>query len=101
MATMSFTRTISATDFRHRLKAALDEVDRSGDFLVITRRGEPRFVVLTLDSYENLIDAKLVASPLLQKRLSEARAHYAAGEGGSYEVLRQELLEESDNTDAS
>jgi len=91
---MSFTRTISTTDFRHRLKDVLDEVDRSGASLVVTRRGEPHFVVLTLEGYEDLVDAKLVASPLLQKRLSEARAHYEAGEGGSYETLRQELPEE-------
>ena len=100
MATMSFTKTISTTDFRHRLKEALDELDRSGVSLVVTRRGKPRFVVLTLESYEDLIDARLVASPLLQRRLSEARAHYEAGEGGSYEALRQELLEESRNVDA-
>jgi len=100
MTTISFARTISATDLRHHLKAVLDEVDRSGDLLVVTRRGEPRFVVLTLESYEDLIDAKLVASPLLQQRLSEARAHYEAGEGGSYEELRRELLEESHNSNA-
>jgi prevent-host-death family protein len=100
METMSFTRTISATDFRHRLKEALDELDRSGASLVVTRRGEPRFIVLTLESYEDLIDARLVASPRLQQRLSEARAHYEAGEGGSYEALRQELLEEGHSADA-
>jgi prevent-host-death family protein len=97
---MSFTRTISTSDFHRGLKDVLDEVDRSGASLMITRRGEPHFVVLTLEGYEDLIDAKLVASPLLQKRLSEARAHYEAGEGGSYEALRRELLEESRNTDA-
>ena len=67
---------------------------------MVTRRGEPHFVVLTLEGYEDLIDAKLVVNPLLQKRLSEARAHYEAGEGGSYEALRRQLLEESRNTDA-
>jgi hypothetical protein len=45
-----------------------------------------------IEDYEELIDSKLAASPVLEKRIGEARANYEAGEGGSYEVLRQELL---------
>jgi hypothetical protein len=45
-----------------------------------------------IEDYEELIDSRLAASPVLEKRIAEARANYEAGEGGSYEVLRQELL---------
>jgi len=52
------------------------------------KRGEPRLVIISVEDYEGLIDAKLATSPVLQKRIAEARANYEAGDGGSYEVLR-------------
>jgi hypothetical protein len=57
--------------------------------------------VFTLEEYEELIDARLAESPLLQERLDEARANYERGEGGSYEELRRELLIEAEETDAA
>jgi len=48
--------------------------------------------LISIEDYEELIDAKLAASLVLQKRIAEARANYEAGEGSSYEVLRQELI---------
>ena len=45
-----------------------------------------------IEDCEELIDSELAASPVLEKRIAEARANYEAGEGGSYEALRQELL---------
>lgn len=65
---------------------------------MVTKRGEPRFVIISIQDYEELIDSKLVASPVLQKRIAEARANYEAGEGDSYEALRQELVKEVGET---
>ena len=65
---------------------------------MVTKRGEPRLVIISIEDYEELIDSKLAASPVLQKRIAEARANYEAGEGGSYEALRQELLKEVGGT---
>ncbi len=55
--------------------------------------------VFTLEEYEELIDARLAESSLLQERLDEARANYERGEGSSYEALRRELLVEAEETD--
>ena len=52
-----------------------------------------------LESLEDLLDEKLLTSPVLLQELREARANYRAGKGGSYRELRKKLLAR-DETDA-
>ena len=52
-----------------------------------------------LESLEDLLDEKLLTSPILLQELQEARANYKAGKGGSYRELRKRLLAR-DETDA-
>ena len=94
MSATTLDKVITASDVRHRWSQIIDEINRAEGPYLVTKRGEPRLVIISIEDYEELIDAKLAASPVLQKRIAEARANYEAGEGGSYEVLRQELLKE-------
>jgi PHD/YefM family antitoxin component YafN of YafNO toxin-antitoxin module len=45
-----------------------------------------------LASLEDLLDEKLLNSPVLLQELQESRADYKAGKGGSYRELRKRLL---------
>ncbi len=90
MSITTFDKVISAADIHRRWGEIVEEIALSGKPYVVTERGKPSLVILSLEEYEELIDARLAESPLLQERLEEARANYERGEGGSYEALRQD-----------
>lgn len=91
-------KVITASDGRQRWGQIVDEISQAEGPYLVTKRGEPRLVIISIEDYEELIDSKLAASPVLQERSAEARANYETGEGGSYKVLRQELLKEVGGT---
>jgi len=98
MSATTLDKVITASDVRLRWSQIIDEISQAQGPYLVTKRGEPRLVILSFEDYEELIDSKLAASLALQKRIAEARANYEAGEGCSYEVLRQELLKEAGET---
>ena len=87
-------RVISDKELLSGQEAVLDEIEQANAPYLVTRQGELRLVILSLSDYESLIDAALVESDPLRHRIAEAKAHYAAGLGGSYEAIRDELLGE-------
>jgi len=98
MSATTLDKVITSSDVRHRWSQIIDELSQAEGPYLVTKRGEPRLGIISMEDYEELIDSKLAASPVLEKRIAEARANYKAGEGGSYEVLRQELLKEVGGT---
>ena len=101
MSATTLDKVITASDVRHRWSQIVDEISQAEGPYLVTKRGEPRLVIISIEDYEELIDAKLAASAVLQKRIAEARANYETGEGGSYEVLRRELLKETGEVGAA
>jgi prevent-host-death family protein len=95
MSPTTLDKVITASDVRQRWGQIINEINQAEGPYLVTKRGEPRLVIISIEDYEELIDAKLAASPVLQRRIAEAKSNYEAGEGGSYEVLRQELLKET------
>ena len=87
-------RVISDVELLSGQETILDEIEQAGAPYLVTRQGELRLVILSLEDYELLIDAALAESAPLRHRIAEAKAHYAAGLGGSYEAIREELLGE-------
>jgi antitoxin YefM len=76
MKTMSFTET------RANLAAALDAVENDAEELVITRAGHEPVVVVTLAEYESLKETDyLMRSPANARRLREAIEQDRAGAG--------------------
>lgn len=88
-------RTISDDELLKSQGAVLDEIEQTRTPFLVTRKGELRLVILSLEDYEALVDTALAKSEPFHRRIAEARAHYAAGLGGSYEAIREELLEGS------
>jgi len=101
MAAITLGRIISARDLYDHWERIIEEINHSEGPYLVLRKGEPCLVILSINDYEDLIDAKLASSPALQKRIAEAKANYEAGEGGSYEALRQELLGETAEANAA
>lgn len=88
-------RVISDKDLLRNQEAVLDMIEQARAPYLVARKGELRLVILSLKDYEALIDAALAQSTTLHRRVAEAKAHYAAGLGGSYEAIRGKLLKEN------
>ena len=77
---------IHFTDARNNLKAVLDRVARDADYTVITRRDAQDAVVMSLDSFNSLMETvHLLRSPANAAHLARSIDHYRSGvtlEGG-------------------
>ena len=82
-------RVISDDELLSGQEAVLDEIKQASAPYLVTRQDELRLVILNLEDYEALIDAALAESDPLRRRIAEAKAHYAAGLGGSYEAITE------------
>lgn len=74
-------RTISFSDARNQLKQVLDRVAADADFTVITRRDAEDAVVMSLDSFNSLMETvHLLRSPANAEHLARSIAQYRQGQ---------------------
>ena len=74
-------QTLNFTDARNNLKAVLDRVGHDADYTVITRRDAQDAVVMSLDSFNSLMETvHLLRSPANAAHLARSIAQYRAGE---------------------
>jgi len=73
-------KVVSFTTARNSLKAVLDAVVQDAEATVITRRDAPDAVVMSLDSYNSLMETvHLLRSPANAAHLDKSIAQYQAG----------------------
>ncbi len=74
-------RIVSFTDARNGLKTVLDQVVNDADYTVITRRDSEDAVVMSLDSYNSLMETvHLLKSPANAEHLRKSIEQYRSGE---------------------
>lgn len=66
-------KTIQASELRNSLKSALGQVKKSKEPLVITERGIPTSVLVSIDEYEDFLAAK---DPQFVASIKSARKEY-------------------------
>ena len=82
-------RIVSFTEARNGLKSVLDQVVNDADYTVITRRDSEDAVVMSLDSYNSLMETvHLLKSPANAEHLRKSIEQYRNGE-----VLERDLLD--------
>ncbi len=65
--------TMSLKKLRPELPRVIERIDKKLDRYVITRRGEPVAVMMSVDDYESLIETlDIVNDPVTMKRLKRA-----------------------------
>ena len=70
------------------LKAVLDGVVNDADTTIITRRDTQDAVVMSLDSYNSLMETvHLLRSPANAKHLNESMKQYRAGQAKTRELV--------------
>lgn len=73
--------TVNFTDARNNLKSVLDRVVGDADYTVITRRDAEDAVVMSLNSFNSLMETvHLLKSPANAAHLARSIAQYRAGQ---------------------
>lgn len=73
--------TISFTEARNNLKAVLDRVAEDADYTIITRRDAGDAVVMSLDSFNSLMETvHLLSSPANAAHLARSIAQLKEGQ---------------------
>ena len=73
-------RVINFTEARNSLKGVLDQTSLDADFTVITRRDAPNAVVMSLDTFNSLMETVyLLKTPANALHLSRSIEQYRSG----------------------
>jgi antitoxin YefM len=73
-------RVVSFTDVRNNLKRVIDEVVDDADVTVISRRDAPDAVIMSLDTYNSMMEtAYLLSSPANAAHLAESIEDFRKG----------------------
>lgn len=80
-------RVISFSDARNQLKQVVDQVVEDADFTVITRRDAPDAVVMSLDTFNSLMETlHLMKTPANVRHLEKSIAQYRNGQAKSRDL---------------
>jgi antitoxin YefM len=81
-------QTITFSEARNNLKTVLDRVISDADYTIITRRDAEDAVVMSLDSFNSLLETvHLLKSPANAAHLGRSIAQYQAGQATERELL--------------
>lgn len=73
-------RVVNFSEARNHLKSIIDQVIADADYTVISRRDSPDAVVMSLDSFNSLMETvHLLRSPANAAHLAESIAQYRLG----------------------
>jgi antitoxin YefM len=79
--TEEFMQVITFTEARNNLKSVLDRVTDDADYIIITRRDAEDTVVMSLDSFNSLLETvHLLKSPANAAHLARSIEQFHAGE---------------------
>ena len=83
-------RVINFSEARNNLKTVLDQVIDDADYTVITRRDAEDAVVMSLDTFNSLLETfHLLKSPANAEHLAKSIAQYRKGETTERELINE------------
>jgi len=81
-------RVVNFSEARNNLKSVLDQVIEDADYTVITRRDAEDAVVMSLDSFNSLLETfHLLRSPANAEHLAKSITQYKNGETVERETI--------------
>jgi antitoxin YefM len=83
---------ISVRTLRPRLSRVLDDVAGKFDRYIVTKRGQPQAILMSIAEYESLIETvEIESDAALMHRLKKAGAEIRAGKGRTLTDIDKEL----------
>ena len=84
--------TISVRELRPQLSKVMENIHKKFDRYVITRRGKPEVVMMSIDDYEGLLETlEIESDPELMADIRQAEKDMKNGKGKSLEQIHKEL----------
>ena len=85
-------KTIKATDAKKHLLEILRDADDSFERYCITRNGEPKAVLMSIDDYEGWLETlEIMSSKEAVTEIKKARKELDAGKGVPFEKILEKL----------
>src|SRR5208283_5356541 len=83
--------TISVRELRPQLSKVIDNIHQKFDRYVITRRGKPQVIMMSMDDYEGLLETlEIKSDPELMQRLKKAEEDMRKGKLKGLEQIHKE-----------
>jgi antitoxin YefM len=84
--------TISLKELRPELPAVIGRIGERLDRYIVTRRGKPVCVMMSVEDYEAIVETlDILSDPKLAARIRKSERELKAGKGVSWETLKKEL----------
>ena len=84
--------TISIRELRPKLASVIENIHGKFDRYVITRRGKPEVVMMSIEDYESILETlEIQADKQLMKRINKSGQDLKKGKGVSLNALNKEL----------
>ena len=84
--------TISVRELRPKLAEVLKIIHDRFDRYIITKRGQPEAVIMSVDDYESILETMEIQSDkALMRRIKKAEKEIKQGKGTSLEKIKKEL----------
>lgn len=84
--------TITLKDLRPELPHVIEEIDMKLDRYIVTKRGKPVAMMMSMDDYESMIETlEILSDKKTIKRIRQAKKEIAKGETVSFEALRRKI----------
>ncbi len=84
--------TISIRELRPKLSQVMNNIHKKFDRYVITRRGKPEAIIMSMDDYEGLLETlEIESDPQLMADIREAEEEMKKGKGKTLEQIHKEL----------
>ncbi|MDP2940064.1 MAG: type II toxin-antitoxin system Phd/YefM family antitoxin [Candidatus Omnitrophota bacterium] len=84
--------TISVRELRPKLAEVLKIIHDRFDRYIITKRGQPEAVIMSVDDYESILETMEIQSDKsLMRRIKKAEKEIKQGKGTSLEKIKREL----------
>ncbi|MFZ2356252.1 MAG: type II toxin-antitoxin system Phd/YefM family antitoxin [Candidatus Omnitrophota bacterium] len=84
--------TISVRELRPKLAGVLKNIHDRFDRYIITKRGHPEAVIISIEDYESILETmEIQADKGLMRRIKKSEKDFRAGKGIPLEKVKKEL----------
>jgi len=84
--------TISLKDLRPELPKVINDIDERLDRFIVTKRGKPVAVMMSMDDYEGLLETiEILSDKEAAQRIKTAKAELAKGQTVSLRTFKKSL----------